>query len=122
MSIGRILDCKGARLTRTRLCRDPSPVSIPMDGNATAEASITHQRQPDSPKNSAPWGIRRKSANGTSSETTCCFVLLSASRLADLILSLPPSAFRNCDFPQLASGHRQNRSKYQFAIDRRIAS
>jgi hypothetical protein len=93
-----------------------------MDGNATAEASITHQRQPDSPKNSAPWGVRRKSANGTSSETICCLVLLSAPRLADLILSLPPSAFRNCDFPQLASGHRQNRSKYQFAIDRRIAS
>jgi hypothetical protein len=44
-------------------------------------------------------------------------VLLSAPRLADLTLSLPPSAFRNCDSPQLASGHRQNRSKYQFAID-----
>jgi hypothetical protein len=37
-------------------------------------------------------------------------------RLADLILSLPPSAFRNCDPPHLASGHRQNRSTYQFAI------
>ena len=66
MSIGRILDGKGERLTKTRLCRDQSPVSIPMDGNATAEASITRQWQPDSPKNSAPSGIRRKSANGTS--------------------------------------------------------
>ena len=89
-----------------------------MDGNATAEASITRPWQPDSPKTRAPCGIRRTSANGTSSETICCFVLLSAPRLADLILSLPPSAFRNCDSPQLASGHRQNRSKYQFAIDR----
>jgi hypothetical protein len=44
-------------------------------------------------------------------------VVLSAPRLADLILSLPPSAFRNSDSPQLASGHRQNRSTYQFAID-----
>ena len=118
MSIGRILDDKGERLTKTRLCRDASPVSIPMDGNATAEASITRPWQPDSPMNSAPCSIRRKSANGTSSETICCFVLLSALRLADLILSLPPSAFRNCDSPQLASGHRQNRSKYQFAIDK----
>jgi hypothetical protein len=30
------------------------PVSIPMHGNAPAEASITRQWQPDSPKNSAP--------------------------------------------------------------------
>src|ERR1017187_6042550 len=88
MSIGRILDGKGERLTKTRLCRDPSPVSIPMDGNATAEVSITRPWQPDSPMNSAPCSIRRKSANGTSSETICCFVLLSAPRLADLILSL----------------------------------
>jgi len=98
MSIGRILDCKGARLTRTRLCRDPSPVSIPMDGNATAEASITRQWQPDSPKNSAPSEIRRKSAKGTSSETICCLVLLSAPRF-DLTLSLPPNGFRNCNSP-----------------------
>jgi hypothetical protein len=54
MRIARILDDKGERLTKTRLCRDASPVSIPMDGNATAEASITRQWQPDSPKNSAP--------------------------------------------------------------------
>ena len=76
---------------------------------------------PDSPKNSAPSDIRRKSAKGTSSETICCLVLLSAPRLADLILSLPPSGFRNCDSPQLASGHRQNRSKYKFATDRHKA-
>ena len=69
-------------------CRDLSPVSIPMAGNAIAEASITHPRPPDSPKNSAPGGIRRKSANRTSTGTICCFVLLSAPRLADLILSL----------------------------------
>jgi len=114
MSIGRILDGKGERLTKTRLARDPSPVSIPRGGNATAEASITRPWQPDPPNNSAPCGIRRESANGTSRESICCRVLRSALRFADVILSLPPSAFHNCDSPQLASDHRQNRSNYQF--------
>ena len=60
-------------------------------------------------------------ANGTSSETICCFVVLSAPRLADLILSLPPSAFRNSDSLQLASGQGRNRSTYQFSIDTMLA-
>jgi hypothetical protein len=33
-------------------------------------------------------------------------------------LPLPPSAFRNSGSPQLASGNSQNRSRFQFAIDR----
>jgi tetratricopeptide (TPR) repeat protein len=41
-------------------------------------------------------------------------------RLADLILSLPPSAFRNCAAPHLDSGQRQNLSKYQFATDNHL--
>ena len=72
MSIARILDWKGERLTKTRLCRDQSPASIPMDGNATAEASITPQGLPDSPKTCAPCGTRRTSANDTSNETSRC--------------------------------------------------
>ena len=43
MRIARILDWKGEPLTKTRLCRDQSPSSIPIDGNATVEASITHR-------------------------------------------------------------------------------
>jgi hypothetical protein len=85
---------QGRTPDRATPCRDLSPVSIPMAGNAIAEASITHPWPPDSPKNSAPGGIRRKSANRTPTGNICCFVLLSAPRLADLILSLPPSAFR----------------------------
>ena len=121
MSIGRIRDCQGERLTQTRQCRDQSSVSIPMDGKATAEASITRQGQADSPKKSARCGIQRKSANGTSRETICCFVVLSAPRLADLSLSLPPSAFRSSDSAQLASGQGQNRSTYPFSIDTFLA-
>ena len=34
-----------------------TPISIPMDGNATVEASITHPWLPDSPKTRAPCGI-----------------------------------------------------------------
>jgi len=43
MSIGRTLDWEGERLTKTRLCRDQPPISIPMDGNATAEAFFMPQ-------------------------------------------------------------------------------
>ena len=56
MSIACILGGKGERRTKTRACRDQSPTSIPMDGNATAEAFITHQWLPDSPKTPAPGG------------------------------------------------------------------
>jgi len=53
MSIARILGGKGERRTKTRACRDQSLISIPMDGNATAEAFITRQWLPDSPNTSA---------------------------------------------------------------------
>jgi hypothetical protein len=49
----------GERRTKTCACRDQSPTSIPMDGNATAEAFITHQWLPDSPKTPAHCGTRR---------------------------------------------------------------
>ena len=52
MSIARILGGKGERRTKTHDCRDQSPISIAMAGNATAEAFITRQWLPDSPKNS----------------------------------------------------------------------
>jgi hypothetical protein len=39
--IARILDCKGGHRTMTRLCRDESPISVPMNGKVTVEASIT---------------------------------------------------------------------------------
>ncbi len=43
MRIARTLDWRGERLIQSRLYHDQSPGSIPMDGNATAEASITPQ-------------------------------------------------------------------------------
>ena len=52
MSIACIQSGKGERRTKTRACRDQSPTSNAMDGNATAEAFITRQRLPDSPKHS----------------------------------------------------------------------
>ena len=52
MSIARILGGKGERRTQTRGYHDQSPISIAMDGNATAGAFITRQWLPDSPKNS----------------------------------------------------------------------
>ena len=57
------------------LCCDQSPASIPMDGNGTAEVSITPPWLPDSPKKSAACGIRRTPANGTSNETIRCVSL-----------------------------------------------
>ena len=53
---------KGERRNKTRGCRGQAPISIPMDGNATAEAFITRQWLPDSPKTPAPSGTRRTSA------------------------------------------------------------
>lgn len=44
----RSLHWKGKRLTKTRLYHDQSPTSIPIDGNLTAEAFITHRWLPDS--------------------------------------------------------------------------
>ena len=58
-----MLDWMGERQTKTTtLCRNQSPVSIAMDGYATAEASFTPQWLPDSPKNRAlrhPADIRK---------------------------------------------------------------
>jgi hypothetical protein len=66
MSIARILGGKAERRNKTRVCRDQSPISIAMDGNATAEAFITRQWLPDSPKNSCsqwhPEDIDRQTA------------------------------------------------------------
>jgi transposase InsO family protein len=70
--IARTLHWKGKRLTKTRLYHDRSPISIPIDGNLTAEAFITHRWLPDSPKTRAPCGIGRTSANCTSNETSRC--------------------------------------------------
>ena len=56
MSIACILGGTGEHRTKTCACRDQSPTSIPMDGNATAEAFITHQWLPDSPKTPAHGG------------------------------------------------------------------
>ena len=67
-------EAPGERLTTT-LNYDPSLISIPIDGNLTAEASITHRWLPDSPKTRAPRGIRRTSANCTSNETSRCLSL-----------------------------------------------
>ena len=70
--IARILPWKGEHLTKTRLCRVQSPISIPMDGKATVEASITHQWLPDSPKTRAPRSIQRTSTNCTANEPRRC--------------------------------------------------
>lgn len=43
----RELPRKGERLTTTLHC-EPSPISVPIDGNLTAEVSIKHQWPPDS--------------------------------------------------------------------------
>src|SRR5580765_7177983 len=50
MSIACILGGTGKRRTKTHACHDRSPTSIPMGGNATAEAFITRQWLPDFPK------------------------------------------------------------------------
>ena len=65
----RTLHCKGERLI-TKANSHPLPISIRTDGNLTAEASITRQSQPDSPKTRAPYGIPGTSANCTSNETS----------------------------------------------------
>jgi hypothetical protein len=59
MSIARILGGKAERRTKTRAYRDQSPISIAMAGTATAEAFITRQWLPDSPKTPAHSGTRR---------------------------------------------------------------
>jgi hypothetical protein len=59
MSITRMLGGTGERRDKTRACRDQSPISIAMAGNATAEAFITRQWLPDSPKTPAHSGTRR---------------------------------------------------------------
>ena len=54
------------------LYHDQSPISIPMDGNLTVEAFITHRWLPDSPKTRVPCGIGGTSANCTFNETSRC--------------------------------------------------
>src|SRR6266852_744633 len=59
MSIACMLGGTGERRTKTHACHDQSPTSIPMDGNATAEAFITRQWLPDFPKTLAHCGTGR---------------------------------------------------------------
>ena len=84
MRIARTLDWKGERLIQSRLYHDQSPGSIPMDGNATAEASITPQWLPDSPKTGAPCGNRRTSAGGHFLRNHSLFELVNATNNEDL--------------------------------------
>ena len=114
MRIARTLHWKGERLIQSRLYHDQSPGSIPMDGNATAEASITPQWLPDSPKTGAPCGNRRTSAGGHFLRNHSLFEFVNAKRLSDLIVSLLPRVLRQCALASLG----QNRSTYQFAMDR----
>ena len=72
-----------------------------MDGNATAEASITPQWLPDSPKTGAPCGIRRTSAGGHFQRNHSLFELINAERLSDLIVSLLPRVLRQCALASL---------------------
>ena len=85
-----------------------------MDGNATAEASITPQWLPDSPKTGAPCGNRRTSAGGHFLRNHSLFEFVNAERLSDLIVSLLPRVLRQCALASLG----QYRSTYQFAMDR----
>ncbi len=113
MRIARTLHWKGELLIQSRLYHDQSPGSIPMDGNATAEASITPQWLPDSPKTGAPCGNRRTSAGGHFLRNHSLFEFVNAERLSDLIVSLLPRVLRQCALASLG----QNRSTYQFAMD-----
>ena len=79
MRIARTLDWKGERLIQSHLHHDQSPGSIPMDGNATAEASITPQWLPDSPKTGAPCVTGGHRQAGTSYETIRCLSLSTRS-------------------------------------------
>ena len=101
MRIARTLDWKGERLIQSRLYHDQSPGSIPMDGNATAEASITPQWLPDSPKTGTPCGNRRTSAGGHFLRNHSLFEFVNAERLSDLIVSLLPRVLRQCALASL---------------------
>src|SRR6266852_7322248 len=59
MSIACMLGGTGERRTKTHARHDQSPTSVPMDGNATAEAFITRQWLPDFPKTPAHCGTGR---------------------------------------------------------------
>src|SRR5713101_3460372 len=63
MSIACILGGTGERRTKTHACHDQSPTSVPMDGNATAEAFITRQWLPDFPNTPAHCGTGRTLAD-----------------------------------------------------------
>ena len=106
MRIARTLDWKGERLIQSRLYHDQSPGSIPMDGNATAEASITPQWLPDSPKTGAPCGNRRTSAGGHFLRNHSLFEFVNAERLSDLIVSLLPRVLRQCALASLVQRSR----------------
>jgi len=105
----------GERRTKTHACHDRSPTSIPMGGNATAEAFITRQWLPDFPKlllTVAPRGHWQ--ANRSSMKPFA----IGAARLAALGFTVSGCIPQ----PWLASagprGYRRNQSKYQFATDK----
>jgi hypothetical protein len=98
MSIARILGGKDERRTKTRACREQSPISIAMAGNATAEVFITHQWLRDSPKtppHSGPGGHWQ--ANRSSNENKSLLALVNAAQVGAL------GTFRNHGSPQLVS-------------------
>ena len=64
--------------------------------HATAEASITPQWLPDSPKTGAPCGNWRTSAGGHFLRNHSLFEFVNAERLSDLIVSLLPRVLRQC--------------------------
>jgi len=103
MSIARILGGKAERRNNARACRDQSPTSIAMDGNATAEAFITRQWLPDSPKAAAHCGTRRTLA-GKPQFQCKPFAIGACKRGAVGWLLVTSDAFRNRGSPQLASG------------------
>ena len=84
MSIARTLGGKGERRNKTRACRGQSSICTPMHGNNTAEAFITRQWLPDSPKNSCSlWhleDIGRQTAVPT--KIIRYWLLVSVARLA----------------------------------------
>lgn len=103
MSIPRILGAKGERRNKTRACCDQRPTSIPMDGNATAEAFITRQWLPDFSKTPAHSGTRRTSARKPQFERKPFAV--GACKRGAVVCSwlFQRHAFRNRGSPQLAS-------------------
>src|SRR6266852_3007249 len=98
MSIACMLGGTGERRTKTHARHDQSPTSVPMDGNATAEAFITRQWLPDFPKTPAHCGTGRTLAGKPLFNETIRY----RRGWLLLVISPSPGAFRNRGSPQLA--------------------